>query len=403
MRLKRLEMIGFKSFAEKTAVEFNPGVTAVVGPNGCGKSNIVDALRWAMGEQSARHLRGHQMEDVVFAGSDSLPPTGMAEVSITFDNEDQRSPAEYSNLSEIMVTRRLFRSGESEYAINKITCRLKDVIELFLGSGVGSKAYSIVEQGRVDELVNAKPEERRGLIEEAAGTSMYKSRKLVAEKKLERTQQNLLRVSDIVREIERQIRTMELQAKKAERYRALRAELRDKDFAFTAMQRDALHGDIAQQQQRLAGVENRLAEYLATLHGKEAENESVRLSLLEADKAIGAQQEDAFQRRTQIQTDEQKCEFYRRDLEQLEQAENEARIALTTVDERLRTLNQEIEELSKAKDSFIQLSLFEETFLRERETELTGLQAANSHPAGRHRSGKNRAHRRRQSDRLFEK
>ncbi|MGZ8529694.1 MAG: chromosome segregation protein SMC [Candidatus Binatia bacterium] len=375
MRLKRLEMVGFKSFAEKTAVEFNPGVTAVVGPNGCGKSNIVDALRWAMGEQSARHLRGHQMEDVVFAGSDSLPPTGMAEVSITFDNEDRRSPAEYSNLSEIMVTRRLFRSGESEYAINKINCRLKDVIELFLGSGVGSKAYSIVEQGKVDELVNAKPEERRGLIEEAAGTSMYKSRKVVAEKKLERTQQNLLRVSDIVREIERQIRTMELQAKKAERYRALRAELREKDFAFTAMQRDAFHGEIAQQEQRLAAVENRLAEYLATLHGKEAENESVRLSLLEADKAIGAQQEDAFRRRTQIQTDEQKCEFYRRDLEQLEQAENEARIALTTVDERLRTLNQEIEELTKAKDSFIQLSLFEETFLRERETELTGLQA----------------------------
>jgi chromosome segregation protein len=121
MRLKRLEMVGFKSFAEKTSVEFNPGVTAVVGPNGCGKSNIVDALRWAMGEQSARHLRGHQMEDVVFAGSDSLPATGMAEVSITFDNEDRRSPAEYSNLSEIMVTRRLFRSGESEYAINKIT------------------------------------------------------------------------------------------------------------------------------------------------------------------------------------------------------------------------------------------------------------------------------------------
>ena len=374
MRLKRLEMIGFKSFAEKTFVEFNPGVTAVVGPNGCGKSNIVDALRWAMGEQSARHLRGHQMEDVVFAGSDSLPPTGMAEVSITFDNEDGRSPAEYSNLAEIMVTRRLFRSGESEYAINKTNCRLKDVVELFLGSGVGSKAYSIVEQGKVDELVNSKPEERRGLIEEAAGTSMYKSRKIVAEKKLERTQQNLLRVSDIVREIERQIRTMELQAKKAERYRALRAELREKDFAFAAIQRDALHGEIAQQDEQLAQVENRLAQHLATLHGKEAENESVRLSLLEADKAIGAQQETVFQRRTQIQTDEQKCEFYRRDLEQLEQSENEARIALATVSERLKTLTQEIDELSKAKDSFIQLSLFEETFLRERETELSDLQ-----------------------------
>jgi len=220
MRLKRLEMIGFKSFAQRTVIELNPGVTAVVGPNGCGKSNIVDALRWAMGEQSARHLRGHQMEDVVFNGSDSLPATGMAEVAIVFDNEDGQSPAEYANFSEIMVTRRLFRSGESEYAINKVNCRLKDVVELFLGTGVGSKAYSIVEQGKVDELVNSKPEDRRSIIEEAAGTSKYKSRKIVAEKKLERTQQNLLRVTDIVREIERQIRSMELQAKKAERYRA---------------------------------------------------------------------------------------------------------------------------------------------------------------------------------------
>jgi len=374
MRLKRLEMIGFKSFAEKTFVEFNPGVTAVVGPNGCGKSNIVDALRWAMGEQSARHLRGHLMEDVVFAGSDSLPPTGMAEVSITFDNEDGRCPADYSNLAEIMVTRRLFRSGESEYAINKTICRLKDVVELFLGSGVGSKAYSIVEQGKVDDLVNSKPEERRSLIEEAAGTSMYKSRKIVAEKKLERTQQNLLRVSDIVREIERQIRTMELQAKKAERYRALRSELRVKDFAFTLMQRDALHGEIAQHEEQLAQIENRLAAHLAKLHGKEAENESVRLSLLEADRVIGAQQETVYQRRTQIQTDEQKCDFYRRDLEQLEQTETEAKIALAAVSERLKTLTQEIDELNKAKESFIQLSLFEETFLRERETDLSGLQ-----------------------------
>ena len=127
MRLKRLEMVGFKSFADKTLVELNPGITAIVGPNGCGKSNIVDALRWAMGEQSARHLRGQQMEDVVFAGSDSLSATGMAEVSLTFDNEDARGPVEYSSFSEIMVTRRLFRSGESEYAINKTPCRLKDV------------------------------------------------------------------------------------------------------------------------------------------------------------------------------------------------------------------------------------------------------------------------------------
>ncbi|MGH7886771.1 MAG: chromosome segregation protein SMC, partial [Candidatus Binatia bacterium] len=375
MRLKRLEMIGFKSFAQKTVVELKPGITAVVGPNGCGKSNIVDALRWAMGEQSARHLRGHQMEDLVFAGSDSLPPTGMAEVSIIFDNEDGRGPAEYGNFSEIMVTRRLFRSGESEYSINKVDCRLKDVIELFLGTGVGSKAYSIVEQGKVDELVNSKPEERRALIEEAAGTSKYKGRKIVAERKLERTQQNLLRVTDIVREIERQIRSMELQAKKAERYRALRSELKDQEFAFGVLQRDGFQQEITRQEEQLAAVENRLAEHLAALHRKEAENESVRVSLLEADQDIGVQQEKVFQQRSQIQSDEQKCEFYRKDLAQLEQTERETRAALLTLDERSRLLGLEIDELSKAQESFIQLSLFEATFLRDKESQLGTLQA----------------------------
>src|SRR5919106_426761 len=275
MRLKRLEMVGFKSFAQKTVVELTPGITAVVGPNGCGKSNIVDALRWAMGEQSARHLRGHQMEDVVFNGSDNLPATGMAEVSLTFDNEDGGGPVEYGSFSEIMVTRRLFRSGESEYAINKIPCRLKDVIELFLGTGVGSKAYSIVEQGRVDELVNSKPEDRRALIEEAAGTSKYKSRKLVAERKVERTQHNLLRVTDIVREIERQIRTMELQAKKAERYRALKTELRSKDLAYAAIQKLAFNQEIADYEGELIAAENRFLQHATALRSKEAESETV--------------------------------------------------------------------------------------------------------------------------------
>src|SRR5688572_5001222 len=375
MRLKRLEMVGFKSFADKTSVELNPGITAIVGPNGCGKSNIVDALRWAMGEQSARHLRGQQMEDVVFAGSDSLSATGMAEVSLTFDNEDARGPVEYSSFSEIMVTRRLFRSGESEYAINKTPCRLKDVIELFLGTGVGSKAYSIVEQGRVDELVNSKPEERRVLIEEAAGTSKYKSRKLVAERKLERTQQNLFRVADIVREIERQIRTMELQARKAERYKALKAELREKDLLCASLHRQSLNQEIATQQGYLADAENRLAEYLNSLHGKESESEAVRFSLMELEKEISLQQENVYQAKMQLQSEEQRIDFFKKDLSQLNENEAETLSALAQLDDKLTTLAREIEELNKAKESFIQLSLFEESFLRENEAELEKLQA----------------------------
>ena len=375
MRLKRLEMVGFKSFADKTLVELNPGITAIVGPNGCGKSNIVDALRWAMGEQSARHLRGHQMEDVVFAGSDSLPATGMAEVSLTFDNEDGRGPVEYSSFSEIMVTRRLFRSGESEYAINKTPCRLKDIIELFLGTGVGSKAYSIVEQGRVDELVNSKPEERRVLIEEAAGTSKYKSRKLVAERKLERTQQNLFRVTDIVREIERQIRTMELQAKKAERYKALKADLREKDLLCASLHRQSLNQEIATQEGHLADAENRLAEYLNTLHGKESESEAVRFSLMELEKEISVRQENVYQAKMQLQSEEQRIDFFKKDLTQLNENEGETLTALAQLDDKRKVLAREIEELNKAKESFIQLSLFEESFLRENETELEKLQA----------------------------
>ena len=375
MRLKRLEMLGFKSFAQRTVVEMNPGITAVVGPNGCGKSNIVDALRWAMGEQSARHLRGHQMEDVVFNGSDSLPATGMAEVSIVFDNEDGRGPAEYNNFSEIMVTRRLFRSGESEYAINKINCRLKDVVELFLGTGVGSKAYSIVEQGKVDELVNSKPEDRRSLIEEAAGTSKYKSRKIVAEKKLERTQQNLLRLNDIVREIERQIRTMELQAKKAERYRALKLELKEKELSCAFLQRETFTREITRQENQLAGIESRLAGHLASMHGQEAENESVRLSLMEADRELGLQQEGVYQRRAVIQSDEQKCDFFSKDLVQIAQSAADACASLSQLEDKIKILGQEIAELNNAKESFIQLSLFEESFLREKENELATLQS----------------------------
>ena len=375
MRLKSLDMVGFKSFVDKTTIELNPGITAIVGPNGCGKSNIVDALRWAMGEQSARHLRGHQMEDVVFNGSESLPPTGMAEVSLIFDNEDGRGPVEYSSFSEIMVTRRLFRSGESEYAINKIPCRLKDVIEFFLGTGVGSKAYSIVEQGRVDELVNSKPEDRRALIEEAAGTSKYKSRKLVAERKLERTQQNLLRVSDIVREIERQIHTMELQAKKAERYRALKAQLREKDLLYAAIQQRVLRQEISATESQLRDAENRFTEHATALRSKEAESETVRLSLMETEQEISVQQETMYQIKIQIQAEEQRIDFYGKDLAQLTQAKTDARAMLCQLEEKINTLGQEIDELEKARESFVQLSLFEESFLQEREADLAKLQS----------------------------
>lgn len=228
MKIKKVELIGFKSFVDRTVLHFDHDVLGIVGPNGCGKSNIVDAIRWCMGEQSARHLRGRSMDDVIFSGSESRSPHDYAEVTLTFENDvPEEMPLEYKEYGEIAVTRRLHRSGDGEYLINKTAVRLRDVTDLFLGTGAGTKAYAIVEQGKVGLIVSARPEERRLLIEEAAGITKFKARKKQAEKKMELTQQNLLRVGDIVVEIERTIGSLKRQAAKAERYVAYRKEVED--------------------------------------------------------------------------------------------------------------------------------------------------------------------------------
>ncbi len=227
MRIKKLEIVGFKSFCDRTVITFDHAILGVVGPNGCGKSNIVDAVRWCMGEQSAKHLRGKAMDDVIFAGSDSRGPLGMAEVSLTFENTDGLVPVEYLAYAEITITRRLYRDGSSEYLINKVPARLRDVVDFFLGTGVGTKAYSIIEQGRVGMIVTSKPEERRGLIEEAAGITKYKVKKKAAERRMESTRANLLRVSDVLGEMDKQLGSLRRQAQKAERYKKYREEMRD--------------------------------------------------------------------------------------------------------------------------------------------------------------------------------
>ncbi len=225
LRIKKLELVGFKSFKDRTVIHFDAGITGIVGPNGCGKSNIVDALVWVMGEMSAKHLRGSSMEDVIFAGADGYAPMGMAEVSLTLENDGGPFPVKYLNHSEIMVTRRLHRSGESEYLINKETARLRDVQEIFMDTGAGAKGFSIIEQGAIGKIVTAKPEERRTLIEEAAGITKFKVRKRESQRKLEATEGNLVRLQDIIGELKRQIDSLQRQAQRAERYRKLKQEV----------------------------------------------------------------------------------------------------------------------------------------------------------------------------------
>ncbi|MBX7096902.1 MAG: chromosome segregation protein SMC [Myxococcaceae bacterium] len=226
MRIKRLDITGFKSFMDRSVFSFDNGITGVVGPNGCGKSNVVDAIRWVMGEQSAKNLRGRGMEDVIFNGSEAHAPLSMAEVTLTFAIEAGDSmPETMKGLPEVSVTRRLFRNGDSEYQLNKTNCRLLDITELFLGTGVGTRAYSIIEQGRVGQIVSARPEDRRSFIEEAAGVTKYKARRKAAERKMEHTEGNLLRVKDLVGELERRLESLERQAKKAEKYKKLKGEL----------------------------------------------------------------------------------------------------------------------------------------------------------------------------------
>src|SRR6478609_10686211 len=231
MHIKKLEITGFKSFVDRTVIHFDHDVVGIVGPNGCGKSNIVDSIRWALGEQSAKHLRGKAMEDVIFNGSESRGPNGLAEVTLTFDNTNpeyaQSLPIEYRDYPEIAVTRRLYRDGTSEYLLNKTQVRLRDVTELFLGTGVGTKAYSIVEQGRIGQIVSARPEDRRMFLEEAAGVTKYKQRRKQAERKMELTRQNLLRINDIVSEIDRSRASLKRQVAKAERFIEYRKELDD--------------------------------------------------------------------------------------------------------------------------------------------------------------------------------
>jgi chromosome segregation protein len=283
MHLKRLEIHGFKSFADSIKLDFEPGITAVVGPNGCGKSNIIDAIRWCLGEMSAKSLRSTAMLDVVFNGSGARPPQNLAEVTLTFDNADKRLPIDYSDVS---ITRRLFRSGESEYYINKTQCRLRDIKELFLDTGMGEDGYSSLEQGKVEWILQAKPEERRELFEEAAGVSKYRARREEAMRKLERVDIDLSRLADIVAVTSDQIRKLENSVNKAKTYQRIREELKNLEVADWLYQLDGATTEMTGIRERLESAQRDAEERNTETHTLDAELSEHRTALTRLEEEL---------------------------------------------------------------------------------------------------------------------
>ncbi|MFO0613873.1 MAG: chromosome segregation protein SMC [Polyangiaceae bacterium] len=352
MHIKKLEICGFKSFVDRTVIHFDHDVIGIVGPNGCGKSNIVDAIRWSMGEQSAKHLRGRAMSDVIFAGSQSRGPHGMAEVTLTFDNTDREAaltlPLEYRDYAEIAVTRRLYRDGTSEYEINKTQVRLKDVTDLFLGTGVGTKAYSIIEQGKIGLIVSARAEDRRMLIEEAAGITKYKARRKQAEQKMDLTRQNLLRVGDIVSEIERNLASLKRQAAKAERYVNYKRELEDLVLheASHKLLELTVRSQVAEAGREAMAEEEQRTR--AALDTEDAELDARRLAALEHEEAAEKAQADAYRRDNEVRAHEAELERAREKYRVHTDRGDEARMEIDDLEARLGELLREREGLLEA-------------------------------------------------------
>ena len=288
MFLKRLDVVGFKSFAERISIDFVPGVTAVVGPNGSGKSNVIDAIRWVLGEQSAKSLRGTKMEDIIFSGSDSRKPLNFAEVSLTLDNSTNSLPIDFH---EVSVTRRVYRSGDSEFFINNGACRLKDIVELFMDSGLGREAFSIISQGKVEEILSSKAEERRGIFEEAAGVLKYKTRKQKAEQKLSETQENLNRVQDILFELEGQVEPLKIQSSLAKEFLTKKEELEQFEVSLTVYEIEELHHKWEKLSHELEEHTEKEKQMGAELEQQETKLYKLRQNMTSLDVSINSLQE----------------------------------------------------------------------------------------------------------------
>jgi chromosome segregation protein len=354
MYLKSLTVLGFKSFADKTTLNFQPGVTAIVGPNGCGKSNVSDAIRWVLGEQSAKALRGGEMADVIFNGTDGRKPLGMAEVSLTIggmDGEHLSAAGVEIAYNEVTITRRVFRDGGSEYYINKTPCRLKDIQQLFMGTGVGRTSYSIMAQGNITQILSSKPEDRRMIFEEAAGITKYKSQKKEALRKLEYTEQNLLRVADLVREVKRQIGSLQRQAGKARRYKQIAAELQHLDTQLARHQFDVLQAEIQERQAHAEQLRSEIESRSASVLQCEDEIAQLRDRLSELEQAINLRQQQGMELKGEMDRHQSRIQFNEERLKELASQNTQALADINQAEERREIARQELAAVTASLES----------------------------------------------------
>ena len=365
MHLQSLELFGFKSFADKTVFNFHEGVTAIVGPNGCGKSNVLDAVKWALGEQSAKSLRGDEMADVIFNGADTRKPVGFAEVSLTFTDCAEELGIEWH---DVRVTRRVYRDGNSEYLLNKTPCRLRDIQGLFADTGIARTAYSMMEQGRIDMILSSRPEDRRAVFEEAAGITKYKTQKREALRKLEATDANLLRIGDVIKEVKRQIGSLQRQAGKARRYQALHADLRVLETHHACKQLASLECDLVASRKEIESLVDSEKTVRAKIDSGETALAEERGALDKIDTEIAESRAEVQRLDSEIGTHRNRIEFNRQRAQELAELIDRAR---RDIDEAENKRHQQEAQIKQTNSSIAEI----EQHLKEKEAELTELSA----------------------------
>ncbi|MEM7563249.1 MAG: AAA family ATPase, partial [Pseudomonadota bacterium] len=358
MRLSQIKISGFKSFVDPTKILFPANVTGIVGPNGCGKSNVIDAVRWVMGESSARNLRGESMEDVIFSGSSGRKPVGQASVELIFDNSDGRVRGEYAKYNEISVKRVATRVGQSKYFLNNTRCRRRDIADIFLGTGLGPRSYSIIEQGMVSRIIDAKPDELRVYLEEAAGISKYKERRRETENRISHTRENLDRLVDLIDEIEKQLARLDRQSKTAEKYKVLKQEQRQLKAESLLLQKQIFDAEIEKQKQKLATVETGREERTANLRETERKIEESRQKMTSASEQHNQIQGRYYQLGSDISTKEQAIEHQknlrqhnRQELESIQQSLQDSARIVGSDQEKLEQLTAQLAEIIPGLES----------------------------------------------------